>query len=65
MIFENIFKLEEETKGFDEKEFFRLKNLQVEKQHGNFSRIDQQIGAILRKFLKGRRNQNSKKQFQN
>ncbi len=53
MIFENILKLEEETKGFDEQEFNKLKNLVNEKQI-SLSQMDQQIGAISEKILKGK-----------
>ena len=50
-IFENITKLESETKGFDEQEFSNLKKLVNEKQM-NLSQLDQQIGAILEKISK-------------
>ena len=52
IIFENITKLESETKGFDEQEFSNLKKLVNEKQM-NLSQLDQQIGAILEKISKG------------
>ncbi len=52
MIFENISKLENDTKGFDEQEFNQLKNQVVQKQ-SELSHIDQQIGAILQKISKG------------
>ncbi|MDH3766224.1 MAG: SMC family ATPase, partial [Nitrosopumilus sp.] len=52
MIFENISKLEVETKGFDEQEFNNLKKIVNEKQM-NLSQIDQQVGAILEKIFKG------------
>ncbi len=52
MIFDNISKLELETKGFDEQEFLNLKKLVNEKQI-ELSQIDQQIGAILEKISKG------------
>ncbi len=52
MIFENISKLETETKGFDEQEFLILKKSVNEKQM-ELSGIDQQIGAILEKISKG------------
>jgi len=52
MIFENITKLELETKGFDEVEFSNLKKTVNEKQM-NLSQMDQQIGAILEKIAKG------------
>ena len=51
IIFENITKLELETKGFDETEFLNLKKLVNEKQI-NLSQIDQQTGAILEKISK-------------
>ena len=50
--FENISKLEIETKGFDEQEFNNLKKTVIEKQM-NLSQIDQQVGAILEKISKG------------
>jgi exonuclease SbcC len=52
LIFENISKLEVETKGFDEQEFNNLKKIVNEKQM-NLSQIDQQVGAILEKISKG------------
>jgi len=52
MIFENITKLELETRGFDEQEFSNLKKIVNEKQV-NLSQMDQQIGAILEKIAKG------------
>jgi len=52
MIFENISKLETETRGFNEQEFLNLKKLVNEKQM-NLSQIDQQIGAISEKISKG------------
>ncbi|NQV40094.1 MAG: SMC family ATPase [Nitrosopumilus sp.] len=52
MIFENILKLEEETRGFDEREFNNLKITINEKQK-SLSQIDQQIGAISEKISKG------------
>ncbi|MDH3657565.1 MAG: SMC family ATPase [Nitrosopumilus sp.] len=52
MIFENISKLEIETRGFNEQEFSSLKKLLNEKQM-EFSQIDQQIGAISEKITKG------------
>ncbi len=52
IIFENITKLESETRGFDEQEFSNLKKLVNEKQM-NLSQLDQQIGAILEKISKG------------
>jgi exonuclease SbcC len=48
-IFENISKLEEDIKGFDEKEFSNLKNSINEKQV-NLSQIDRQLGAITEKI---------------
>jgi len=52
MIFENITRLELETRGFDEQEFSNLKKTVNEKQV-NLSQMDQQIGAILEKIAKG------------
>jgi len=52
MIFENISKLESDTKGFDEQEFLNLKKSVSEKQI-ELSQIDQQIGATLEKISKG------------
>jgi exonuclease SbcC len=52
MIFENISKLEIETRGFDEQEFSSLKKLLNEKQM-KLSQIDQQMGAISEKITKG------------
>ena len=51
MIFENIIKLEEETKGFDESEFLELKNT-VEIKQRSLSQADQQLGAIIEKISK-------------
>ena len=51
-IFENISKLESETKGFDEQEFLNLKK-SVNGKQMELSGIDQQIGAILEKISKG------------
>lgn len=51
IIFENILELEEETKGFNEKEFSNLKEAIAEKQ-SRLSQIDQQIGAINEKISK-------------
>ena len=51
IIFENILKLEEAVKGFDESEFTNLKNSINEKQT-NLSQIDQQLGAIIEKISK-------------
>ena len=50
-IFENVQKLEEETEGFDENEFLRLKNSIDEKQT-NLSQIDQLLGGIFGKNFK-------------
>ncbi len=50
-IFENISKLVEDTKGFNESEFTNLKNSINEKQ-ANLSQIDQQLGAIMEKISK-------------
>ncbi len=52
MIFENISKLEIETKGFNEQEFLNLKKSVNEKQI-LLSQIDQQMGAILENISKG------------
>jgi len=51
-IFENITKLETETKGFDEQEFSNLKKIVNQKQM-ELSQINQQIGAITEKISKG------------
>ena len=51
IIFEDISKLEEETKGFDEQEFLEIKKLVNEKQT-NLSQLDQQIGAISENIFK-------------
>jgi exonuclease SbcC len=51
IIFENILKLEKDTKGFDEIEFLNLKNSINEKQL-NLSHIDQHLGAIMEKISK-------------
>lgn len=51
-IFENILKLEVETRGFNEKEFDNLKKL-VDERQMQLSQIDQQIGAISEKISKG------------
>ena len=51
MIYENILKLEIETKGFSEQEFDELKKKADEKQI-NLSQIDQKVGAILEKISK-------------
>ena len=52
-IFENILKLEVDTKGFSEKEFLNLKNIILEKQT-SLSQMDQQIGGILEKIDKAK-----------
>ena len=54
VIFENILKLEVDIKGFSEKEFLNLKNTISEKQT-SLSQIDQQIGGILEKIDKAKR----------
>lgn len=51
LIFENILKLELETKGFNEKKFVNLKNTIEEKQR-SLSQIHQHIGGILEKIDK-------------
>jgi len=51
LIFENILKLELETKGFNEKEFVNLKNT-IEEKQTSLSQIHQQIGGILEKIDK-------------
>lgn len=51
MIFENITKLEHETKGFDESEFSNLKKVIDEKQI-ELSQTDQQLGAVIEKISK-------------
>ena len=53
VIFENILKLEVDTKGFSEKEFLNLKNTISEKQT-SLSQMDQQIGGILEKIDKAK-----------
>ncbi len=50
-IFENITKLEQEIKGFNEKEFLNLKESINEKQT-DLSQIDQNLGAITEKITK-------------
>ncbi|MGY5143265.1 MAG: AAA family ATPase [Candidatus Nitrosopumilus sp. bin_32a] len=52
MIFENILKLEDEIKGFDEHEFNILK-MSVNEKQIILSQIDQQLGAISEKISKG------------
>lgn len=54
VIFENILKLEVDTKGFSEKEFLNLKNTISEKQT-SLSQMDQQVGGILEKIDKAKR----------
>ena len=54
VIFENILKLEVDTKGFSEKEFLNLKNTISEKQT-SLSQMDQQVGGILEKIHKAKR----------
>ncbi|MDC0036178.1 AAA family ATPase [Nitrosopumilus sp.] len=54
VIFENILKLEVDTKGFSEKEFLNLKNTISEKQT-SLSQMDQHIGGILEKIDKAKR----------
>ncbi|MDC0154882.1 AAA family ATPase [Nitrosopumilus sp.] len=54
VIFENILKLEVDTKGFNEKEFLNLKNTISEKQT-SLSQMDQQVGGILEKIDKAKR----------
>ena len=52
MIFENISKLETETKGFNEQEFANLKT-SVNQKMMELSGIDQQLGAISETISKG------------
>ena len=54
VIFENILKLKVDTKGFSEKEFLNLKNTISEKQT-SLSQMDQQVGGILEKIDKAKR----------
>jgi exonuclease SbcC len=54
LIFSNILKLELETKGFDEGEFKHLKERIVEKR-GSLSQIDQQMGGVLEKIEKAKK----------
>ena len=54
VIFENILKLEVDTEGFSEKEFLNLKNTISEKQT-SLSQMDQQVGGILEKIDKAKR----------
>lgn len=52
MIFENITKLEDETKGFDEQEFKNLK-ISIDVKQTSLSQIDQKIGGVAEKIVKG------------
>ena len=52
MIFENISKLEDETSGFDEQEFNKLK-ISINEKQMSLSQIDQKIGGISEKISKG------------
>ena len=54
VIFENILKLEVDTKGFSEKEFLNLKNT-ISKKQTSLSQMDQQVGGILEKIDKAKR----------
>ena len=54
LIFDNILKLELETKGFDEGEFKKLKERIVEKR-SNLSQIDQRMGGVLEKIEKAKK----------
>ena len=49
LIFENILKLELETKGFREEEFLNLKKIIMEKQ-SELSQINQEMGRMLEKI---------------
>jgi len=51
-IFENILKLEDGTKGFDEQEFNNLK-ISINEKQMSLSQIDQKIGGISEKISKG------------
>jgi exonuclease SbcC len=53
-IFRNILKLELETKGFDEGEFKNLKE-RIVKKRSNLSQIDQQMGGVLEKIEKAKK----------
>lgn len=55
MLFENISKLEQETKGFNENEFLVLKNT-ISKKQDELSSIDQKLGAITENILKNEEN---------
>ena len=48
-MFENILKLELETKGFKEEEFLNLKKITMGKQ-SELSQIDQEMGRMLEKI---------------
>ena len=54
LIFENILKLELETKGFSEEKFLNLKKTILEKQTV-VSQIDQQMGGVLEKIDKAKK----------
>ena len=54
LIFENIIKLESETKGFSEEGFLNLKKTIIEKQTV-LSQINQQMGGILEKIDKAKK----------
>ena len=54
LIFENILKLELETKGFSEEEFVNLKKTIMRKQT-DVSQIDQQMGGVLEKIDKAKK----------
>ena len=55
MLFENISKLEEEIKDFEEGKFYDLKNLADRKQQ-ELSKIDQQLGGITENIIKNEEN---------
>ena len=55
VIIETILKLEIETKGFDEKEFSKLKE-DVDRKQSELSTVDQQLGVITEKISKGEEN---------
>ena len=54
LIFRNILKLELETKGFDEGKFKNIKERIVGKR-SNLSQIDQQMGGVLEKIEKAKK----------
>ncbi|MDA0669689.1 MAG: AAA family ATPase [Crenarchaeota archaeon] len=54
LIFENILKLEFETKEFSEQKFSNLKKIILEKQR-DVSQIDQQMGGVLEKIDKAKK----------